>query len=264
MTERWRPLNFPPSDRAAAHLGGFMGKELTSGRLPRYPSSVWKLIPSSVSKPRDPLAGGIIRVSAECVSPSLPAPLWTCVSESLYVLCVWVPDTLSWEMNRIKSVTLSLVSPFPFVFGFVLPESSVFILPVLLIRFHSALCVSIGLVEVGPVGRSGVILSAAVNPLLQTHDWPANACCVETPLMSKTFNCGQPLSLFFLTSAAVDCCLDSCCFHSALNRWIQVKVIICWWSLGSFKWANRPRIGEMLWSYNFDAFCEYKYSVEPA
>lgn len=58
MIERWRPLNFPPSNLAAAHLAGFMGKELTSGRLPRYPSSVWKLIPSAVSKPRDPLAGG--------------------------------------------------------------------------------------------------------------------------------------------------------------------------------------------------------------
>lgn len=29
-----------PSNLAAAHLAGFMGKELTSGRLPRYPSSV--------------------------------------------------------------------------------------------------------------------------------------------------------------------------------------------------------------------------------
>lgn len=42
---------FPPSNLAAVHLAEFMGKELTSGRLPCYPSSVWKLIPSSVSNP---------------------------------------------------------------------------------------------------------------------------------------------------------------------------------------------------------------------
>lgn len=66
-----------PSNLSAAHLAGFMGKELTSGRLPCYPSSVWKLIPSSVSKPRDPVAGGITWVSAVGASHSLLPPLWT-------------------------------------------------------------------------------------------------------------------------------------------------------------------------------------------
>lgn len=50
-----------------------MGRELTSGRLPCYPSSVWKLIPSSVSRPRDPSAGDLTWVSAVCVTPTLPS-----------------------------------------------------------------------------------------------------------------------------------------------------------------------------------------------
>lgn len=63
-----------------------MGKELTSGRLPCYPSSMWKLIPSSVSKPRDPLAGGITWVSAVGASPPcclLSEPLTSSAPEPL-------------------------------------------------------------------------------------------------------------------------------------------------------------------------------------
>lgn len=75
-----------PSNLSAAHLAGFMGKELTSGRLPCYPSSVWKLILSSVSKLRDPLAGGITWVPAVGASPSPLPPLWTAV-----VLSTWTP-----------------------------------------------------------------------------------------------------------------------------------------------------------------------------
>lgn len=62
----------PPTLQSAAHLAGFMGRELTSGRLPCYPSSVWKLIPSSVSRPRDPSAGDLTWVSAVCVTPTFP------------------------------------------------------------------------------------------------------------------------------------------------------------------------------------------------
>lgn len=74
----WEPpiptLPPPPATlQSAAHLAGFMGRELTSGRLPCYPSSVWKLIPSSVSRPRDPSAGDLTRVSAVCVTPRLPS-----------------------------------------------------------------------------------------------------------------------------------------------------------------------------------------------
>lgn len=71
-TERDRGLtSTQPSSAggAAAHLAGFMGEELTSGRLPRYPSSVWKLIPSSVSKPWDPSAE-----SQQCDPPTQPVP----------------------------------------------------------------------------------------------------------------------------------------------------------------------------------------------
>lgn len=66
------PTSSPPTLQSAAHLAGFMGRELTSGRLPSYPSSVWKLIPSSVSRPRDPSAGDLTWVSAVCVTPTLP------------------------------------------------------------------------------------------------------------------------------------------------------------------------------------------------
>lgn len=77
MTESWCLLTHPTPPtptplQSAAHLAGFMGRELTSGRLPCYPSSVWKLIPSSVSRPRDPSAGDLTWVSAVCVTPTLP------------------------------------------------------------------------------------------------------------------------------------------------------------------------------------------------
>lgn len=39
-TEDDKELTSPPQPIAAAHLAGFMGKGLTSGRLRRYPSSV--------------------------------------------------------------------------------------------------------------------------------------------------------------------------------------------------------------------------------
>lgn len=82
----------PPLPQSAAHLAGFMGKELTSGRLPCYPSSVWKLIPSSVSKPRDPSAGDLTWVSAVCVTPTLLSPL---VRENLDALDVCETQTPS-------------------------------------------------------------------------------------------------------------------------------------------------------------------------
>lgn len=89
MIESWRPLRPSSITGSAAHLAGFIGKELTSGRLPCYPSSVWKLIPSSVSKPRDPLAEGW-RESQQRESPLPPfcLTLWTCTPESLDVLDV--------------------------------------------------------------------------------------------------------------------------------------------------------------------------------
>lgn len=167
MIERWRPLNFPLFNPAAAHLAGFMGKELTSGRLPRYPSSVWKLIPSSVSKPRDPLAGGITWVSAVWVPPP---SLWTSVSENLDINGVWDPDTLSLDTSPFSS------SPSPHFSSSHTPHS-----------VPSSLHVSISRVEVRAVSRSCVTLSAAVSSLLQTHDWPVSACWAENNF--ETFSC---------------------------------------------------------------------------
>lgn len=137
LTSSW----LSPSNLAAAHLAGFMGKELTSGRLPCYPSSVWKLIPSSVSKPRDPLAGGITWVSAVGASPSPLPPLWTA-------------DVLStWDTYCFKSVSSALL-----VF-----TSS--ILPIVSRAARPSLgSLSIDqAVEVRAVGRSRVTVSPAAD-----------------------------------------------------------------------------------------------------
>lgn len=126
-------------------------------------------------------------------------------------LCKWKPrcpqclnpDVLSWEIISLRPVSFSPLLSSIFLLLTVFPKSFIFIhnpplppLPQHLFLFTLFLvnlqpplawCKSIRLVKVRAVTWGHVILSTAVNPSLQMHDWPVNArCAVMVQKKKKT------------------------------------------------------------------------------
>jgi len=128
------------------------------------------------------------------------------------------PDAFSWDITDLKPVSFSVICLLFCWLLSVLPDSVIFILFLLFVLAHisfyftfylfnlrppSPRCISIRLVEVRAVTWSCVILSTAVNPALQMHDRPVNACCVENNF--ETFSCQTAQTCYRLSVTFAVC-----------------------------------------------------------